>query len=118
MSEASWSWRPGRAGYAAHLGHCSAWIQLETFAGPGGEPRAVAGATAAQRFRVALLGSGQVVERYWLRGSLAQVKAKLGAALERRHAAWQPMPDPPGALDWRRDGPWYAPFHERSPDAP
>lgn len=118
MSEVAWAWRPGRAGYAAHLGHCSAWVQLETYTGPGGEPRLVANATAARRFRVALLGCGQIVERYWLRGTLPEVKAKLAAALERRHAAWQPSSEESAGLDWRRDGPWFAPFHERSTHAP
>jgi hypothetical protein len=116
MSTVRWEWRPGRAGYAAHLGCCSVWVQLETYEGPDGMTRAVAGAARAQRFQVAIVGPAGV-ERYWLRGSLESVRAKLSAALARRAAVPRPAP-PAAALDWRHDGPWFAPFHERSPDAP
>jgi len=114
VSTVSWVWRPGRAGYAAHLGSCSAWIQLETYTGPGGEQRPTAGASRARRFRVVIV-SPAGVERYWLRGSLEECRAKLAAALARRATA--PPPPPPAAaeLDWRRDGPWYAPFREPPP---
>lgn len=116
MSTIRWEWRPGRAGYAAHLGTLTAWIQLETRTGPDGLARAVANASRAQRFRVAIGGS-RGVERYWLRGSLESARSKLAAALTRRAAL--PLAPPSAApLDWRADGPWYAPFHERSPRAP
>lgn len=114
MSTISWHWRLGRAGYAAHLGRCTAWIQFETTVGPGGESRPIAGAASATRFRVAIL-SPAGIERYCLRGTLDTARSKLAAALARRAAAPVPPPAAATALDWRIDGPWYAPFRASGP---
>jgi hypothetical protein len=70
------------------------------------------------RYAVAIVGaawsgSSDLREVYVLRGSLTSVRAKLVAALERRQSAYdrRPIAHTADQLDWRRDGPWFSPFH-------
>ena len=115
MPDDRWRWSPSLIGWALHSRLVTAFLAYERRAqDPELPPVAAMGAAGAQRFRVAIV-SPAGVERYWLRGSLDECRAKLAAALARRQAAPPRPPADDDELDWRRDGPWYAPFREARP---
>jgi hypothetical protein len=92
-----WRWRPWLVGWVAHTAAFTAVVFYERHQRQAGLPAiAVAGAADADRFAVAVAGpawpgrgSEGHVERYTIRGSLDEVRAKLAAALERRQLRYE-----------------------------
>jgi|GEM_PF-4330452 len=96
-----WRWNAQLIGWARHTRAFTAFVAYERSPrDPGRPPLATQGAASAQRFKVAIVGPAcperpttahddcnrlpGVVERYWLRGGLDDVRKKLSASLVAR----------------------------------